>query len=368
LPRRNVSRGAKHSIGIEIEKASFEANALISSVALYKMTGWVKEFDNSVTRGGFELVSPRLPAMSCNSHLEMFYDFFPELIDAEVDSTCGFHVHVSGRGVLNGFISWAPLLYAMYPYRLNNHYCMARGGQLNSNRYSGIRLVDEDSEHIELRMFPGCKDKEQLMWRIKLIQIILKNLNASEKDVYKMLLSNTQLRKHVSKVYVKRFHFLLERFKIFSNAFNGTDFKCSITIEEMIQMLGIRPSGAMDLLNEILNAPHLSESYRKQVMVIQARVFANQVKYDVDDDDPDPSPPTPATPLPITTEVAGSSSYFSSSRRDRRAVRVRLTNGVTTEFNVQDADVAQSFRDLFIPDPRLTHGAPSQEAVQGDTN
>lgn len=197
----------KFSIGFEIEKEDGDAG-LIEYQELYDSTnGWIKESDGSLNEDGYELVSPA-------------FDLYSDLLDKEIKSSkdlitlingntshrCGGHINVASSEytpdqLFEGLSGFLPLIYSMYPHRINVDYSKAKKKHeyFNKSKYSAVFIKDH---LVEFRIFSGVKSIENLLWRRDLIRIMCDNINKSEKEVLRMLVSPTsKLHKHMRKVY-----------------------------------------------------------------------------------------------------------------------------------------------------------------------
>lgn len=166
----------EYLIGVEVEKVDHQLQSKGKAFEILQATGWRKESDGSLSSGGYELVSPRLPLLDNDRIIEACSPVM-EYINGGSDMTCGGHINISKRGVtstklLQNMRGIVPLMYAMYPQRLNNRYCQAKGwtryfGRFKS-KYSAFYLKNDNI--LEIRLFSAVKDANQLMWRIKFLQ------------------------------------------------------------------------------------------------------------------------------------------------------------------------------------------------------
>lgn len=225
----------KFSIGFEIEKEDSDVG-LIHFKELYNSTGWCKEKDGSLNNYGYELVSPAFNLYTgdvekeINAHADLL-----RLINGGHSSRCGGHINIASSEfnteqlfeALSGFF---PLLYAIYPHRIEQHYCKAKKKHryYDKDKFSAVFIKDNV---LEFRIFPAVKNYDNLLWRRDLIRIMCDNVNKSESDVLKMLInSNSKLHKHLRKIYdheslIVRIERFIDHCKFYNNKkLNKVDF------------------------------------------------------------------------------------------------------------------------------------------------
>jgi hypothetical protein len=201
-----IQDGDEVLIGVEVEKVDAALQRDILSFKLYQETGWRKEIDGSlINQGGYELVSPVLPLFD-SARIERACSPVRKYINAQSDASCGGHFNISKKGVdsrtfLKGMKGFVPILYALYENRLNNRFCRARNWNhyfQNIDKYSAFYL--KSSNIVEIRLFPRITNYNVMMWRIKLMQLLMqdygRNLNqfvlkmsATESALYRLLRS-----------------------------------------------------------------------------------------------------------------------------------------------------------------------------------
>ena len=205
--KSRFDRSPKFSIGFEIEKEDEDAG-LINYQDLYDSTnGWIKESDNSLNHNGYELVSPAFDLYSdlLDKEINSSRDLIT-LINAGTSSRCGGHINVASSEytpdqLFEGLSGFLPLIYSMYPHRINVDYSKAKKKHeyYNKTKFSAVFIKPQ---LIEFRIFSGVKSIDNLLWRRDLIRIMCDNINKSEKEVLRMLVSpNSKLHKHLRKVY-----------------------------------------------------------------------------------------------------------------------------------------------------------------------
>jgi hypothetical protein len=197
----------KFSIGFEIEKEDSDAG-LVHYQDLYDSTnGWIKESDGSLNEYGYELVSPAFDLYSdlLDKEIKGHKDLIT-LINGNQSHRCGGHINIASSEytpdqLFEGLSGFLPLIYSMYPHRINVDYSRAKKKHeyFNKSKYSAVYIKDY---LVEFRIFSGVKSVENLIWRRDLMRIMCDNINKSEKEVLRMLVSpNTKLHKHMRKVY-----------------------------------------------------------------------------------------------------------------------------------------------------------------------
>lgn len=198
LGRQDESNGSRLKVGIEIEKEDFDIRDNLNCRAILRDTGWVVERDSSLGTEGFEMVSPIYP-MNIEKIRESIAPLEKE-INCKTTTRCGGHIHVSDtertpHEILLDIRGYLPLLYGLYPYRATNEYCEAKETPeyIQQGHRQAVNITDKT---LEFRIFPAVKNLEQLMFRLRLVEYMLKN---KETDVIKvgeaLLDENSELHK-----------------------------------------------------------------------------------------------------------------------------------------------------------------------------
>ncbi len=200
----------EYLIGLEVEKVDYTLQQQGKAFEILQETGWRKEMDGSLSYGGYELVSPKLPLMD-NARIEQACVPVIDYINGSTDSSCGGHINISKRGVssdklLRNMRGIVPLMYAMYERRLNNRYCSARSWSKYFGRYktkySAFYLKNDNI--LEIRLFSAVKDSTTLMWRVKLLQSFASLYGKNVSSVLlKMADSESELYKLLNEVYTR---------------------------------------------------------------------------------------------------------------------------------------------------------------------
>lgn len=214
---KEVTKKTPYKFGVEVEKG--DKNVLFSELAtnLHNSTGWRKEWDRSLGKWGFEIISPIYDFYSD----QMFEDIYAnetllKHINASTKKSCGGHITISSvehssLGLYRQIENFIPLLYALYPARMSNKYCKALSkedmeaphwdGRLNTreDRYRSI-LLKPEGNMVEFRIFPAVKDVAQLHWRVELLRIMFKMGKLGPHQIARaMVNSKSPLYLHLSK-------------------------------------------------------------------------------------------------------------------------------------------------------------------------
>jgi hypothetical protein len=205
-PVRWGSEPPKFSVGFEVEKEDDDAG-MINHSDLWDDTGWCKESDASLNKSGYELVSPAFDLYSGLLEKEISSsNDLQRLINGRHSKRCGGHIHVASSmytpvELFEGLSGFFPLLYAMFPHRINEGYCRAKKKHeyYEREKRSAVYLR---TDTVEFRIFSAVKNVNNLIWRRDLMRIMCNNINKSELDVLKMIINpNSILHKHLRKVY-----------------------------------------------------------------------------------------------------------------------------------------------------------------------
>jgi hypothetical protein len=207
---RQTKFGADQSftVGFEIEKED-EYACRIHFKSLYDETGWCKERDGSLDEeGGYELVSPAFSLYGDNTMMNQIKGNkkLQELINGDFSDNCGGHINIgsnkySVRELFEGLSCFYPLLYAMYENRMSKTYSKAKAKHRyhEGDKYSAVLMKDNV---LELRLPSAVRSVKNLEWRFKLVQIMCENINKSEQDILRMMLTpSSKLFKHLRKIY-----------------------------------------------------------------------------------------------------------------------------------------------------------------------
>jgi len=205
-------------IGFEIEKEDIEAKESIYAHDLQRKTGWGKENDGSLdSHSGFELVSPVFPLHKPLEYFESKFKEVEKLINADYSKSCGGHINYSNplynsEELLNEVSGWIPLIYSLYEYRLKNNYCEGKSVESLKNDRVKYQAINIKSKCLEFRIFPAVKNVKNLLWRLRLIQImdlnktwnplkVISYMTDESHDLHKLLIEIFSYEKLISKVY-----------------------------------------------------------------------------------------------------------------------------------------------------------------------
>lgn len=122
------------------------------------------------------------------------------------------HISVSEQDktseeLLENISGYFPLLYALYPNRIESIFSKA----YKKDEYVGRRgaINPKSNNTLELRIFPAIKDVDDLLWRIELVRYFLKYQTNNVQKVYdKIFKENSYLTKHIKKLYPEQSDFL----------------------------------------------------------------------------------------------------------------------------------------------------------------
>lgn len=228
---RRSRRDDKHcgySIGLEVEKEDRKAKVSIDADALYEDLGWCKETDGSLDdKTGFEAVSPVYSLFGKQMMKDLQDERIRTILNASYSNSCGGHINLSSdtfkpRELFEGLSAFLPLLYCLYENRIHEHYCQAKKKSemsAKADKYSAVYLREN---RIEFRIFPAVRSVDNFLWRVELIRIMVKNINATELQVFKMMWNKkSRLHRHLAKIMdSERIQKKCVKFLEYSKAFN----------------------------------------------------------------------------------------------------------------------------------------------------
>lgn len=199
-----VNDDDEYIVGVEVEKVDANLQRKGLAFEILHNTGWKKETDGSLNMGGYELVSPKLPLLDL-ARIEKACLPVKEYIDGNSDSSCGGHFNISRKGksaeeLLKEMKGFAPIIYSLYENRLTNRFCEAKQWKYYFGRYNTkySAFYTKGNNVVEIRLFSRIPNYTTMMWRIKLMQVLLadsgNNLNqyllkmsSRESKLYKLL-------------------------------------------------------------------------------------------------------------------------------------------------------------------------------------
>ena len=197
-------------VGLEVEKTDRNLRDEGLAWEIAEKSGWVRERDGSLGDGGYELVSPILPLFDA-ARIEKSIAPVAKYINGRADSSCGGHINLSrksvpqSRDLLESFKQFAPVLYALYPHRLDNNFCKVKqwGNYFRDcEKYQAFNFKGRGI--VEIRLFGKVKNVDTLRWRLQLLRLLLpvsgtqKNLNQIAQQIGCI---ESKLYKHLAEQY-----------------------------------------------------------------------------------------------------------------------------------------------------------------------
>lgn len=208
------------SFGVEIEKEDAEALESATYQEVYDKYGWAKERDGSLDdEEGFEFVSPVYDLFDLEAfNKDVANPTIQDHINAEYSERCGGHFTVSVKGMssdelCNGLRAFFPLLYSLYPDRCSVDYSAAKKALdliISPTKYSAVYIKSD--KLVEFRIFPAVENLTDLRWRISLMQFMIRNYGASEKQVHNMMIKKGSPLNTLLRTYCRRNGFGISEF------------------------------------------------------------------------------------------------------------------------------------------------------------
>jgi hypothetical protein len=201
----------EYLLGLEVEKVDSDLKDKGDAWELLHSTGWSKERDGSLGDSGYEFVSPILPLFNTDVVRDSIAQV-GEWVDGGTSSSCGGHITLSKRGLssadlLESFKSFAPIIYALYKGRLENTYCKAKLWSKYfqyPEKYSAFYIKDGGTKlggRVEVRLPSRVVNQEQLLWRVELFQLFIKDGGNFNQLCQKIGCPESALYKHFAKQY-----------------------------------------------------------------------------------------------------------------------------------------------------------------------
>ena len=198
-------------IGLEIEKVDENLVQVGDAWEILANTGWSKECDGSLGQNGFEMVSPTLPLFKTEKIKEVCEPVL-EWINSGSNVKCGGHITISksdltSRELLKSFKQFVPIIYALYPQRLNNTYCAAKVWKRlfsYNEKYQSFYMKDGNYTKggmVEIRVPNRVRNIEVLLWRVQLIQYLIKEKCNLNQFAQKIGCTESWLYKHFAVQY-----------------------------------------------------------------------------------------------------------------------------------------------------------------------
>lgn len=197
-------------LGLEVEKTDANLQQEGDAWELLHETGWSKERDGSLGSDGYELVSPILPLFD-NARINNASAPLRKWINGKSNDRCGGHITLSNRNIdgddlLESFKDFAPIIYSLYPNRINNQYCKVKHWKkyfTYPDKYSAFFLKDGSTlgGRVEIRLFSRVTNQNQLNWRVELLQIFIKGGGNLNQLAQRIGCPESSLYKHFAKQY-----------------------------------------------------------------------------------------------------------------------------------------------------------------------
>lgn len=198
------------AIGFEIEKS--EMPGFIDEYTKDDMfdLGHVLQRDGSVG-DGFELATKAYPLLSENLDNDIKGCLRP-FIEAQGYDHAGGHIGFSlldsdkkfmpGDEVFEIIKGYFPLIYSLFPGRINNDYCRCKKPQSTKEENEKYQAIKIHGEYLEFRIFGVMKSVEQVLWRVNLFRYIAENMRATQVEVIRNLFDkNSTLYKLMRDAY-----------------------------------------------------------------------------------------------------------------------------------------------------------------------
>ena len=196
----SADNSAPYRLGVEVEKEDSDSLETVASDCIE--TRWLASADGSLNGDGFELVSPAWNLRDWNTIRAEINSM--EHIDAETSIRCGGHITASvygesGPALAERVSDCVPLLYALYPCRLNTQWAPARKKdnlRATSEKYRAVNVMHD---RVEFRIFSRIDNRKQLLWRLELVEYLIRIGRPTIADSLADPLS--WLSRHLCKVY-----------------------------------------------------------------------------------------------------------------------------------------------------------------------
>lgn len=202
------ARDAKFTIGFEVEK---EDEDVLNDYTVddCEVHGWAREYDGSLSDGGYELVSPVFDLFGDEFDKHMNQSTIRDHINGDSSAErCGGHINigmkdVSGREFFDGIKGFVPLILTLYRHRMTNNYCKARP---NINDYKDgdkYTAVNVKNSYIEIRVVSRVLNTTQLTWRRDLMRIMVSDyMGVGPVRILRDITDKrSKLHRHLMKVY-----------------------------------------------------------------------------------------------------------------------------------------------------------------------
>jgi len=193
-------------VGLEVEKVDRNLQQEGDAWEILTETGWSKERDGSLGSDGYEMVSPILPLFNLQKIEEAVTPVL-KYINGRSNEDCGGHINISKKGMTNEELlesmkNYAPILYALYPKRLQRSYCKAKMWSKYTRyneKYSAFYL--KDNGVVEIRLFSRVTNIANLKWRLDLLKLFILDGGNLNQLTQKLGCQESALYKHFAKQY-----------------------------------------------------------------------------------------------------------------------------------------------------------------------
>ena len=171
----SADNSAPYRIGVEVEKEDSDALQTVASDCVE--TRWLASADGSLNGDGFELVSPAWNLRDWETIRAEVNAM--EHIDAQTSIRCGGHITASvfgesGPALAERVADCVPLLYALYPCRLNTQWSPPRKKDNLRATCEKYRAVNVMNDRVEFRIFSRIDNRKQLLWRLELVEYLIR--------------------------------------------------------------------------------------------------------------------------------------------------------------------------------------------------
>lgn len=211
------SKNPKFFIGIEVEKEDEDVKeSILIDDFENACIGYRKEKDGSLDGcSGFEMITPPYE-LNAKKIIETIKEneILVKHFNADISKSCGGHINISEDGLtgdefFDKIKGYTPLFNALYFKRLEGRWCKAKSNEKLVNdkeKYQSIRI---HSNRVEFRLISALRNVEQLDWRLRLFELIVKNPTSCPREAFYII--HSKFKKHLKKVYKDNFETLNAR-------------------------------------------------------------------------------------------------------------------------------------------------------------
>lgn len=211
------SKNPKFFIGIEVEKEDQDVKeSILIEDFEDACIGYRKEKDGSLDGcSGFEMITPPYE-LNAKKIIETIKEneILVKHFNADVSKSCGGHINISEDGLtgeefFEKIKGYTPLFNALYFKRLEGRWCKAKSNEKLVNdkeKYQSIRI---HSNRVEFRLISALRNVDQLYWRLRLFELIVKNPTSCPREAFYII--HSKFKKHLKKVYKDNFETLNAR-------------------------------------------------------------------------------------------------------------------------------------------------------------